>query len=126
MFLKGDQEEAIRYWSQSSAMSKPYSANANVWLASVYYRRGESEEVVEYLNKVPDTSFAAPGKYRLIANIMTNLKRDRDAAAAYERALEINSGQRDMRMRLIEAYEQYDPEKAEHARRELAYIRSFF
>ncbi len=123
---RGMINEAIKYWQQSSEMQKPYSAYANIWLTSVYYKKGMGKKSVEYLQNVPDTSFAASEKYELLGNILMHQRQEKAAISAFEKSLAINSGQIRTRGKLIKLYEKLEPQKAIKARKELAYIRSFF
>jgi tetratricopeptide (TPR) repeat protein len=123
---KGYSDEAIRYWKISSEMNRPYSAFANLSLAGKYYQRGNIQMGNFYLEKIPDDSFAAAPKYELMGDLAVHRKDAVKAAAAYERSLTINSGQRLPRMKLIRLYETLDPPRAEKEEKTLAYIKSFY
>ncbi|MCP4716648.1 MAG: tetratricopeptide repeat protein [Deltaproteobacteria bacterium] len=123
---RGMTDEAIRYWEHSSEMQKPYSAYANLGLASVYYKKGLEKKSAEYFQKVPDTSFAASEKYELLGDILMHKKQEKAAGRAYEKALAVNSGQLRTWGKLIKLYDKLDQQKAVKSRKELAYIRSFF
>jgi 4-amino-4-deoxy-L-arabinose transferase-like glycosyltransferase len=123
---KGLRNEAARYWEASSAMEKPYSAYANLSLAAFHYSKQDMEKGNSYLDKIPDASFAAAGKYELIGDGYETQGRIDEAIAAYERSLQINSGQIKPRSKLIPLLSLRVPERVQQAREELAYIRSFY
>lgn len=123
---KGLRNEAARYWEASSAMEKPYSAYANLSLAAFHYSKKDMEKGNGYLDKIPDASLAAAGKYELIGDGYVAQGRIDEAIAAYERSLRINSGQIKPRSKLIRLYGSRAPERAQQAREELAYIQSFY
>lgn len=71
---------------------KHHSAMANVWLATIYYARGNKEKALSYLDRIKDTSFAAVNKYETLGDIMAQEGQLDKAVDAYKRALAINSG----------------------------------
>jgi 4-amino-4-deoxy-L-arabinose transferase-like glycosyltransferase len=123
---KGSQLEAVRYWEESSAMKRPYSASADLSLADWYYQKGDYLKVETYLEKIPDDSFVAARKYELWGDTWTNRKRVDRAVLAYERSKQINAGQINVIKKLVRLYESADPLKAEGERAYLAYITSFY
>jgi 4-amino-4-deoxy-L-arabinose transferase-like glycosyltransferase len=123
---KGFESEAIKYWKESSAMKRPYSAYANLALAAKYYQRSDYINGNFYLEQVPDDSFAAAGKYELLGNAWGKQGKFNQATLAYEKSLQINSGQIQVRMKLIHLYEGRDPQKAQMEKAYLAYIQSFY
>jgi 4-amino-4-deoxy-L-arabinose transferase-like glycosyltransferase len=123
---KGFGNEAIQYWQESSAMNRPYSAYANLSLAGMYYQRNDFSKGNFYLNKIPDDSFAAANKYELLGNGWVQQKQIDQAISAFEKSLQINSGQLKARMMLIRLYEYRNPQKAVKEKEYLTYIESFY
>ena len=123
---KGFTSEAIKYWQESSAMKRPYSAYANVALAKSYYQRSDFLRGNVYPEKIPDDSFAAARKYELLGDGWVKQKQIDQAIAAYEKSLKINSGQIKVRMKLIRLYEGRNPQKAKMEKAYLLYIESFY
>jgi tetratricopeptide (TPR) repeat protein len=123
---KGYINEAMLYWKKSSEMNKPFSDFANLSLADLYYRKGYIQEGNAYLYKIKDDSFAAAQKYQILGDLLINKKEPEAAAAAYEKSLSINSGQRLPRKKLIELYQIKDPQKAQNELQTLKYIESFY
>jgi predicted negative regulator of RcsB-dependent stress response len=123
---KGFKSEALRYWQESSAMKRPYSAYANLALASMYYQRSDYINGNLYLEQIPDDSFAAAGKYNLLGYAWDKQGKFDQAILAYEKSLQINSGDIQVRMKLIDLYEGRDPQKAQKEKAYLAYIQSFY
>jgi len=118
--------EARKYLLASSKMQKPYSAFANLQIAGPYLRAGEPERAMAYLEKIPDSSFAAAGKYDLIAAARIAQKRWDEAIAAYERSIQINSGSKSARQALIRLLDKRDPERAKKEFEAYQYINSFY
>jgi tetratricopeptide (TPR) repeat protein len=123
---KGLGNEAIRYWDESSAMKRPYSAYANLSLAGVYYHRNDFFNGNIYLKKIPDDSFAAAAKYELLGDGWVKQKQIDQAIPAYEKSLQINSGQIMARMKLIQLYEYRNPQQAAKEKEYFTYIESFY
>jgi 4-amino-4-deoxy-L-arabinose transferase-like glycosyltransferase len=123
---KGFGSEAIKYWQESSAMKRPYSAYANLSLARRYYQRSDYINGDFYLEQVPDDSFAAAGKYELWGDGWVNQKQIDQAIVAYEKSLQINSGQIKVRRKLIRLYEGRNPQKVQKEKGYLIYIESFY
>lgn len=123
---RGSQQEAVTYWERSSQMNKPFSAFANLSLASEYHRRHETEKAFHYLERIDDTSFAAAFKYSLIGDLRATQGESAEAASAYERSLQINSGQIDVRKKLIKLLEKTDRERASQEEANVRYVTSFY
>jgi 4-amino-4-deoxy-L-arabinose transferase-like glycosyltransferase len=123
---KGMRNEAIQYWEASSAMERPYSAYANLSLAALYFSAGAKEEGNRYLDKIPDTSFAAAAKYELLGDNYAKQGHIDEAIAAYEHSLQINFGQLSPRPKLLRLYDFKNPELAQKIRTEQDYIKSFY
>jgi hypothetical protein len=109
---KGLDNEAIEYWEESSLMNKPYSAFANLYLASKYLGRNNVLKAKEYLDKVPEDSFAVSSKYQLLGDIGRSEGKAEEAVKAYEKSIEINSGNIVSRQRLINVLWRTDRERA--------------
>ena len=123
---KGFEDEAIQYWETSSRMNKPFSAFANRQLALKYLKQRNLKKSIYYLTKIPDDSFAAAKKYAMIGDIMATLGQAKKAVAAYERSLEINSGERKTRRKLLNILWKIDKKKAKEQHAKLKYISSFY
>jgi tetratricopeptide (TPR) repeat protein len=123
---KGRTEEAVKYWERSSSLEKHYSAFANLSLAGAYYSRGDKQKAFSFLDKINDKSFAASNKYDMIGDIMLREDQIDKAITAYEKALEINSGLRTTRTKLVKALWRIDKQKALEENDRLEYINSFY
>jgi len=123
---KGFEDEAIEYWEKSSRMNKPFSAFANLCLVEKYYRKGDVRKGVSCLDKIPENSFAVASKYELIGDILVHQRQIKGAILAYKKSLEINSGQRRTRLKLIKIYDKTDKKKASEEYEKLKYISSFY
>jgi tetratricopeptide (TPR) repeat protein len=122
----GLKEEAVKYWEKSSILEKQYSDFANLSLAGRYHSERDFEKAFYYLDKIKDESYAAPNKYETIGNIMVNQGQLEKAATAYEKALEINSGLRTTRLKLIKVLWRIDKQRALEENDRLEYINSFY
>ncbi len=123
---KGLKEEAIEYWEKSSRMNRPFSAFANLALAGKYFIKGQITKTIYYLDKIPENSFAAASKYEMIGDMRVYQGQIDRAIAAYQRSLEINSGQRRPRLKLIRIYGNIDRERALLEKEKFKYISSFY
>jgi 4-amino-4-deoxy-L-arabinose transferase-like glycosyltransferase len=126
LFQKGLKNEAIRYWKQSSEMNGSYSVFANLALAGLSYGQGDAKLGYYYLNLIPDKSFAAAWKYDLMGDVMARSGQTDKAIQAYERSLEINSGNRSILMKLRQLYGNSDPRKVQQIDATIKYIASFY
>lgn len=124
--FKGFEPEAVRYWQESAAMNRPYSAYANHALAAVSLRRGDLEAGKHYLAQIPDASFVAAQKYELLGDILWSEGRTNEAVAAHRRSLSINAGQRQVYMKMILIFETINPSEATRLREQLAWVASFY
>ncbi|NVL90015.1 MAG: tetratricopeptide repeat protein [Desulfobacterales bacterium] len=123
---KGIEGQAIRYWETSSQMNGRYSPFANLSLAGKYYAKGNIQKALHYLDKISDGSFAAAAKYEMIGDMMMRQRKTEKAITAYEKSLEINSGQRKTRAKLVKIYWNIDKQKAWEEYDKLEYISSFY
>jgi len=123
---KGLKDQAIEYWERSSEMDKPPSAFANLSLAGKYLLKRDMGKATSYLDKIPESSFAAAAKYEMMADMMLLRGRIEKAVSVYQRSLEINSGQRRPRIKLIRIYERIGRERALQEKKRLKYISSFY
>ncbi|MFC1867054.1 glycosyltransferase family 39 protein [Thermodesulfobacteriota bacterium] len=123
---KGVEHEATQYWEKSSKLEKHYSAFANISLAGKYYSMGDIRKALDYLNKISDDSFAASQKYDMIGDMMVRLKQPDRAVKAYEKSLEINSGLRNTRLKLVRILWKIDKQKALEENDKFEYINSFY
>jgi len=111
---KGMQSEAIQYWEESSRINKSFSCFANLSLAGMYFSKGNILMANQYLDKIPDDSFAAASKYQLKGDIKMSEGKPEEAVAAYEKTLQINSGNRVARERMIKILWKIDKQRALH------------
>ncbi|NVM26824.1 MAG: hypothetical protein HWN70_13030 [Desulfobacterales bacterium] len=123
---KGLKDQAIEYWERSSEMNKPPSAFANLVLAGKYLIKGDMGKAASYLDKIPDHSFAGASKYEMMADMMLYRGQIEKAVSAYKRSIEINSGQRRPRLKLIRIYDNIDRERALREKEKFQYISSFY
>lgn len=124
---RGSTDEAISYWRASSDMGKRLSAYADLALAGKYSQQGMITEAEAFLDRIPDTSFAAALKYAVWGDILLRERKQDLAMKAYRRALEINSGLRAPRRKLIKLYRAAgDERRAAEEEKNLKYIQSFY
>jgi len=123
---KGFEEEAIHYWEESSKLRKHYSVFADLALAGKYLSEGNLEKTMNYISNISDGSFAVAQKYDMIGDIMVSQGQLDNAVRAYEKALEINSGLRTTRTKLIKVLWRIDKQKALEEYERLEYINSFY
>lgn len=126
MDTNGLQSEAVYYWNLSSEMNKPFSAFANTSLATSYFQKGDLKRGYDYLNKIGDDSFAAAKKYDLIGDVLLSQQNLSGAVESYEKSLNINSGQRNTLIKLIQLYRKTDPHRASQYEDRLRYVSSFY
>jgi tetratricopeptide (TPR) repeat protein len=122
----GLKDEAVKFWEKSSGLEKQYSDFANLSLAGRYHTEQDFEKALYYLDKIKDESYAASNRYEMIGNIMVSQGRLEKAAGAYEKALEINSGLRTTRLKLIKVLWRIDKQRALEENDRLEYINSFY
>jgi 4-amino-4-deoxy-L-arabinose transferase-like glycosyltransferase len=122
----GNETEAIIYWEKASMAERPYSAFSNLFLAGKYFDRGTDIRAFAHIDKIPDHSFAAAAKYALVGDIMAAKGKVKEAITAYEKSLQINSGQRRIRKELFRLYWKTDKQKALDEYKKLKYISSFY
>jgi tetratricopeptide (TPR) repeat protein len=122
----GRPAEAARYWHESSAAGGTYSSFADLSLAGLSLDNGDAAAALARLDRVPDDSFAAAIKYRIIGDIMRRMDAPAEAIRAYTRSLEINSGQLEVRKELVLLYQAVDPEKARAEYRKLQDVLSYY
>jgi len=80
----------------------------------------------DYIEKVPDTSLAAAQKYEAMGDLL--LRQDWVDAdiKAYRRSLDINYGQRQLRMKLFRLYWDIDRDLADREYAVFEYVSSFY
>lgn len=123
---RGSHAEAIRFWKASADMNGRFSDFARVPLAAIYYTRGLVNEGNRYVEQVRDTSFFAAAKYELLGDYYLRQAQLPLAAAAYERALRINSGLRIPRLKLIHVFRAIAPGKVRLEEEKLKDVESFY
>jgi 4-amino-4-deoxy-L-arabinose transferase-like glycosyltransferase len=123
---RGYTAEALRYWKTSSDMNGRYSDFARVPLAAKYYTVRRIPEGNAYLQLIGEDSYFAAAKYELLGDYYFRDGRLPLAAAAYERALQINSGLRPTRGKLIHVYRSLAPDKVPAEEEKLKEVNSFY
>ena len=123
---KGFEDEAVRYWKESSLMNKQFSAFADISLAGKCYEKGDVKKALQYLESIDDDSYAAAIKYEKIGDLMLDLNQVDNAKIAYEKSLEINAGVPRTRRKLVEIYYDIDKDRALREYKALQYITSFY
>ncbi len=123
---RGKRTEALEYWRRSSRSRYYFAEFARLALASHYGKAGDLDTARFYLDRIDDDSFAAAYKQELLGDIAVLQGRPPEAIEAYRRSLDIHSGQREARKKLIRALRTLDPREAEQEQRKLQYIRSFY
>jgi 4-amino-4-deoxy-L-arabinose transferase-like glycosyltransferase len=123
---RGNSQEALHFWKQSSDMRRPFSAFADLSLAGYHFSRNDELRGRNCLDRIPDWSFAAAQKYELLGDFLVSRRRIDDAAAAYEKSLSFNWGQLMAREKLIVLYDMRDRGKAVRERETLKYVKSFY
>lgn len=126
LVTQGYHAEALRYWKISADLNGRFSDFARIPLAANCYTRGMVSEGNRYLEQVRDSSFFAVGKYELLGDYYLQQRQLYLAAAAYERALRINSGLRMPRLKLIRVYQTIAPEKVRAEGEKLKDMNSFY
>ena len=123
---EGRLEEAMEYWEQSSEMNRPFSAFANLSLARIYLSREDWDTGQSYLDRIPDSSFAADDKYSAIGDALLTQERAERAAEAFRRSISINAGAVSPRRKLIQILRELDSDAAARAEKELELVYSFY
>ena len=107
-------------------MNKSFSSYANLSLADLYKRKNDYGKTIEYLKKIPDSSFAAATKYEYMGDTLSSIGKFEEAISAYNKSLEINSGQKFVLKKLALLYLKTDKRKAHEVYRKYKYIDSFY
>jgi 4-amino-4-deoxy-L-arabinose transferase-like glycosyltransferase len=123
---KGFPSEAVKYWEESSRMNKPFSAFANISLAGKCLSIRDLQKADYYLDKIPDESFAAASKYELKGEIMLIQGRTDEAVSAFEKSLDINSGQLRVWKKLLGIHFKTDKDRAFQEFEKYKYVSSFY
>ncbi|MFH1349978.1 MAG: glycosyltransferase family 39 protein [Pseudomonadota bacterium] len=126
LYSRGLGDEAVKYWERSSGMNGIYSAFANLALAGNSIQRRDIQKAFNYLEMIPDDSFAAAQKYDMIGDIRIYQGQPRMAISAYNKSLKINTGQRATRRKLIKSLWKTDRQSALKEHDKLEYISSFY
>ena len=126
---QGRLEEAMDFWEESAAANGGFSYFARLHLAGRYAEKATPEDTrhaFDILDEIRDTSPGAWAKYTLLGDIHLHYGRLDEAAASYERSLQINAGQRRIRRELCRVYSSSDREKAAQHAETLSHIESFW
>lgn len=126
LYSAGQEQEAMRYWQLSSDAKQFFSASANLALARVYFQTGDLRRAVLYVEKISDTSYQSASKYHVLGDILFAKGNLRGAIEAYEHSLSINSGDLQVRKRLVSLLNSTDPSKALEQYRRLDEIRAYY
>lgn len=127
LFESGDLDGAEKYYRKSTTLAGIDSGSAYLGLAAVAAKRGELERSSRHLAKVPDGHYKASEKYAQLGALLVQTNELPAAAAAFERAIEINPGflQSYPILRLI--YLRLEqPVRAEDIEERAAYAKTFF
>jgi len=123
---RGSSDEAVWYWEESSQMNQAYSVFADLSLANNYFNQRNPAKALQYLEKIPDDSFAAAQKYALMASIFDRDRQYEKAIGAYETSLQINSGDLNTQKRFVELLDRIDLSRAKVQRDKLKHLSSFY
>jgi len=123
---KGHGDEAVHFWRRSSEMHGAFSPYADLALAGKSLERRDFESAFACIERVSDTSFAAPLKHELLADTWAMKGDWAGASSAYRRSLEINSGEIMVRRKLVQVLKRIDPEAARQEAEGLKEILSFY
>ncbi|MFZ5564773.1 MAG: glycosyltransferase family 39 protein [Thermodesulfobacteriota bacterium] len=123
---KGRTGEAVAFWERSAAMNQPYSAFANLALSGYYADRGDLEKAEDCVERIPDTSLAAAQKYEALGDLRLRRGQVNEAINAYRTSLDINYGQRKLRMKLFRLYWDIDKSLADREYAVFEYVSSFY
>jgi tetratricopeptide (TPR) repeat protein len=126
LYNAGRVDEAAVYWRRSVAADGAYSDYARISLASEALKAGNEETAWNMLLRVPDHSFVAALKYRLMGDILAGLGRPEKAVPYYSKSLQINAGQVEVRQNLIQALRKTDPAAAARQENTLRNILYFY
>ena len=119
---RGRTEEALRFWETSSAMRGTYSAYADLALAGQAWMRGDLAAAERWLDRIPDSSFAAADKYHQRGLVLVAEGEREAALAALERALSVRPGSVETLQEAIDLYQALDPVRAGVLRQRLAEV----
>ncbi len=123
---KGYRQEAIIYWEKSSMMNRPFSAFANLSLASQQLRKSNIYKARYYLSRIDNESFAVAMKHDMQGHIYETLGNLEKAVEEYRKALEINGGLKRVHKKLIRIYKKIDKQQAKNQIKQLNYIETFY
>lgn len=123
---KGKTREAVLFWEESSKMNLSYSVYANLSLAKYYFKLGEMDVAMTYVEKIPNDSFAAAQKFQMMGNICKSREMNQQAIAAYEKSLSINSATFGPYRNLADLYKKEDLKNANEILAKLVYVNSFY
>ncbi|MFC1867046.1 glycosyltransferase family 39 protein [Thermodesulfobacteriota bacterium] len=123
---RGFEDEAIKYWKKSADMKKSSSACANYSLSVKSILRQDIQKAFGYLDKIGGNSFFSAPKYELIGDVMMHARQIDNAISAYERSLDINSGQQRIRLKLAKIFWGIDKKRALEEYAKFEYLSSFY
>jgi tetratricopeptide (TPR) repeat protein len=123
---RGSSNEAVGYWEKSSEMNQTYSVFADLSLASKYYKQQNYGKTLHYLERIPDDSFAAAQKHALMGRLFETERQYDKAITAYEKSLQINSGDLNAQKRYLELLDRIDPSRTLTERQKLKHLSCFY
>lgn len=126
LLQQGQLEDTAAIWQFSSGLNGTYSVYANLSLACLALTQKDVESARRYLDKIPDSSFGAVGKYDMLGDLLAFTRQPQEAMATYRRSLEINSGNLTPRKKLLALLSQFDPDRAREESRRLDEVASFY
>jgi len=109
LYNTGEEQEALHYWENSFRMNGFFSPSAALSLAQVYAQRGNFEQALRYLAAIPDSSYQSAAKYQLLGDIFQLQDHIKKAVSAYQRSLQINSGELSVYQKLVRLLSITDP-----------------
>ena len=123
---QGNTKGAIPFWEASSKLEGRYSAFANLALTDVNLVNRDFYKASEYMDRIPDSSFAVALKHEKLGDFFVLRKRGHAAIRAYEKALSYNQGLRSPRVKLVKLHSINDPVAAQAEYEKLQYINGFY
>lgn len=112
---RGEEDESARWYRRSLALDELDSPGARIGLAAILQKQGRLEEAVKVLEPLPDTHYEAASKQEWLGNLGLMMREPRAAAAAYAKAIELDSSKRNAYQGLFIASRMLGDEQAARA-----------
>ncbi|MCK8603276.1 glycosyltransferase family 39 protein [Desulfoferrobacter suflitae] len=126
LYNAGRKEEAIDYWVRSAQMNGFFSPSANLRLAHLNFFMHNLKQAKAYLDRISDSSYQAAPKYSLLGDIHRSEGALNRAVSAYEHSLAINSGELEVRKKLVDLLNHVSPSAALAHRVKVLQLRNFY